>query len=118
MIIRHYYVSISDHSGIIKGDNEFKVTELNVIGENSVNLVVDDIQFTTIRKSHDRYSTCLNHDRIHVNVSDSVWGSRVTYNLYTDRTKKASTIRKEIEQAIQQKVGFFTSRIDLSVIKD
>ena len=118
MIIRHYSVQISDQTGIIKGDDSFTVKELNVLGENSMYLVVDDLRFTTIKKDYDKYSECLNHERIHIYVSDNVWGSRVTYCLFTDRTKKASTIRKEIEAAIQKKVGFFTQRIDLSIVKD
>ena len=117
-LIKHYRVEIADGSGIIGAANKFESAELEVIGENSLNLVVNDLHFTTIRKTSDKYSTCLNRPRIGISVRDNVWGNRITYSLYTEKRKRAATIRKEIERAVTDKLGFFLHGLDLSVVKD
>jgi len=118
MGINFYHVELSDGTGIIKGGNVFEVNELNVLGENHRNIVVDDVDFTTIRKDKDKYYTCLDQPSICIYCNDNCWGNRVTYRLYTASTKKAATIRKEIEREIDKKIGFFRSGVDLSFIKD
>lgn len=114
--IRHYYVRISDRAGIIKDPDKFEVSELNVIAENNINMVVDDLHFTTIKKEKSDYSTCLEKPSICLNHGDRVWGSRITYSLYTEKTKRTATIKAEIEKAVMNKFGFFIKGLDLSVV--
>ena len=116
--ILHYEVEITDNTGIIKDNNKFTCTELNVIGENSLNIVVDDLHFTTVKKEKCKYSTYIGKESIYLNANDSVWGNRVTYSLFTYTKKRASKIKSEINAAIAKKYGFFISGVDLSIIKD
>jgi hypothetical protein len=116
--IIHYYVEISDGSGVIGAANKFETTAHMVIAENHVNMVIDDLFFTTIAKDKCAYREYLDKESVHVTVGDTVWGNRVTYSLYTKKKKRAASIKKTIEQAILKKVGFFMRGIDLSVIRD
>lgn len=118
--IKHYRVEVTDRlsPGIIGPKQEFQVTEFNVIAENDRYLAIDDYRFTSLRKEKSKYDACLNQVSICLYANDSVWGSRITYSLYTDKTKRASTIRKEIEAEIAKKYGFFLGKIDLAFIND
>ena len=120
LMLNYYHVEISDGTGIMRrAKNEFTRTEYRVIGENDINLVIDNLHFTTVRKNKSKYhSPCLDHPSICLNFNDSVWGNRITYHLYTFNTKKASIICKEIEKKIQKEFGFFIGKLDLSAIKD
>lgn len=119
--IKHYRVEVTDRSnpGILGAEQKFEVTELNVIAENDRYIAVDDYCFTSIRKdSKYEYDTRLNKPSIGLHANDSCWGNRIRYSLYTDTTKRASTIKREIEAAIAKKYGFFLGAIDLSFIDD
>lgn len=116
--INHYKVEISDASGIIVPCNEFKLTKLNVIGENDEYLAVDDIYFTTLSRSKNYLHPQLDKPAIHTYTGDNCWGNRITYTLYTSKAKRASTIRREIEAHVKAKYGFLASRLDLSIITD
>lgn len=118
--VLHYVVEISDGSGILGAENRFEVKEHRIIGENSINFVIDDLHFTTIaRPGNRRYAgNTLGKPNISIRVRDDVWGSRVSYSLFTLRRKKAATIRKEIEEKMTKHLGFFLHGIDLSVVKD
>lgn len=121
MKVKHYRVEIHDGTGIIgKGhpESKFEVNEFNVIGENRENIVIDDRDFTTIRKQKSKYLTCLDDHSIGLNNNDTCWGSRITYSMYTYKTKRASTIKAEIEAKVQEKYGFFSKGFDLSFITD
>lgn len=118
--IKHYRVEVTDrlNPGIIGPKQEFQVTEFNVIAENDRYLAIDDYRFTSLRKDKSKYDICLNQVSINLYANDSCWGNRITYSLYTDRTKRASTIRKEIEAEIAKKYGFFLGQIDLAFINE
>jgi hypothetical protein len=119
MKIKHYKVEIADGSGVLRDvKNVFKCDEYNVIAENEHRLVIDDAMFTSMFKVNAKYSTCIESVEIGLMSNDSFWGNRITYSLFTIKTKQAKTIRKEIEAAIQKKYGFFMRGIDLSIIKD
>ena len=118
--INCYRVEVTDpmNGGIIGREKKFEVTPFNVIGENEQRLVIDNMRFTSIRKGKSDYDTCLDKPSISLYANDSCWGTRVTYTLFTEKTKRASTIKKEIEEAIQKKYGFFAKGFDLSFITD
>lgn len=118
--IHHYYVEISDSSGIMGHKNEFKSEDIEIIGENDRYLVINDRTFTTIDKQASKYCVGqpLGRECIGISANDSVWGNRITYSLYTFERKKAATIRKKIEKEISSRFGFFASGVDLSIIQD
>lgn len=118
--ILHHYVEIGDNSGIIKPDNRFTVTELLVLGENDRYMVVNNETFTTLDKQATKYSigSPFNKAAIHASHNDSCWGNRITYSLYSDSRKRASTIRREIEREMEKRYGFFVRGLDLSVVSD
>lgn len=118
--INHYRVEVTDpkSAGIIGPKQEFAVTEFNVIAENDRYVAIDDYRFTSLRKDKYKYDTCLEQVSIHLSANDNVWGNRITYSLYTEKTKRASTIKKEIEAEIAKKYGFFLGQIDLAFINE
>jgi hypothetical protein len=118
--INYYRVDVTSPTdgGIMGADKKFDRQTFSVIGENNEYLAIDDHRFTSIRKKHCDWDTCLDKPSIGLHANDSVWGTRVTYSLYTEKTKRAGTIKKEIEAAIQKKYGFFARGFDLSFITD
>jgi N-methylhydantoinase A/oxoprolinase/acetone carboxylase beta subunit len=118
--ILHHYVEISDDGGLLGRANKFEVADLEILGENDRYLVVNDRTFTTIDKTAAKY--CVGRpfgkEEIHITANDRVWGNRITYSLYSHKRKKAEAIRKAIEKEVQKRFGFFTSGLDLSIIKD
>lgn len=117
--VNHYFVEISDGAGLLsERKNVFGTRTLKVLGENDDNIVVEDQYFTTIRKKKSDYFTCLESPVISTQTADRVFGSRIAYCLYTTKRKRASTIRKEIEECIQERFSFYLGKLDLSIIKD
>lgn len=117
--INYYRVDVTDpmDGGIIGAERKFEVKTFNVLGENPLCIVIDDLYFTTIRKGKAEWATCLDKPSISLHARDRVYGTRVSYTLYTERTKRAATIRKEIEEAIKKKYGFARG-VDLSFIAE
>jgi hypothetical protein len=118
--INHYKVEVTDpaNPGIIGRDKKFEVTAYDVIGENDKYIAINDYRFTSLRKEKSDWDACLDKPSISLHANETVWGTRVTYSLYTEKTKRASTIKKEIEAAIEKKYGFFARGFDLSFIND
>jgi hypothetical protein len=118
--INRYRVEVTDpvNGGIIGAEKKFERVEFKVIGENGQRLVIDDPHFTSISKTKSDWDTCLEKPAISLHANDRSWGTRVSYLLYTEKTKRASTIRKEIEAAIEKKYGFFARGFDLSFIDE
>jgi len=118
--VNYYHVEVTDPSnpGIIGAKKEFERQEFNVIGENAKYIVVDNYAFTSLRKEKSDWDACLDKPSISLHANDSCWGTRVSYTLFTQKTKRASTIKKEIEAAIEKKYGFFARGFDLSFITD
>ena len=118
--INHYRVEVvdPDYAGLMGRDNTFKCSTHNVLGENDRRLVIDNFYFTSISKEKNGWDTCLDKPAISLYANDTCYGTRVTYSLYTEKAKRASTIRKEIEAAIEKKYGFFARGFDLSFIDE
>lgn len=118
--VNYYRVEVTDplNAGVFGSDKKFEVQEFNVIGENDKYIAIDDYRFTSIRKEKCDWDTCLDKPSISLHANDSVYGTRVSYTLYTMKTKRAATIKKEIEAAIEKKYGFFARGFDLSFITD
>ncbi len=115
-IITSYRVDINDPNNKWERKNVFQVREYRVLGENDINLVIDDRYFTTISKKSDEHRICLGKPSIGISTNDSFWGNSIRYQLYTDGKKRASTIKREIEAAVIKKLGFFMSSLDLRIL--
>ncbi len=118
--LNHYTLTITDRRGIIKDDRPLTCTPLPILAENDEYLVLDNRRYDTIAKKYREYCAYAMLDRptIGLYTNDSVWGNRVDYSLYTSKTKRPATIRKEIEAAIQKKFGFFLHGINLDTIEE
>lgn len=116
--ISHYVVEISDGTGVLDAKNEFRVDQHQVVAENDQYIAVDDLRFTTLKKTDSEWEACIDKPSISTAANDSCWGNRIWYSLYTERKVNASTIRKEIEAAVKKKYGFFIGNLNLDVVKD
>jgi hypothetical protein len=118
--INHYQVEVTDpaDTGIIGSAKKFEVKAFNVIAENDSYIAIDDPYFTSISKDKSFWDSHIDKPSISLYAKDTCWGTRVRYSLYTAKTKRADTIKKEIEAAINQKYGFFAKGFDLSFIAD
>ncbi len=118
--INYYRVEVTDpaNPGILGREKKYEAVTFNVVAENDKYVAIDDRRFTSLSKEKSKYETCLDSPCISLHANDSCWGTRVSYTLYTERTKRAATIKKEIEAAIAKKYGFFTRGLDLSFIAD
>ena len=116
--VNYYRIEITGaNSGILGASNKFDVTELNVIAENDRYIAVDDFRFTSIRKEGDSsLDSVLNKPSISLHANDHIWGDRISYTLYTNRVRRAFTIKKQIEAAIVKKYGFYLNSVDLSLL--
>ena len=120
MKVIKYTVEIYDGSGIIgrgKPLQEFKEEEFNVIAENKMNIVIDDLSFTTLRKTKCDYSTCLDVPSIGFSNNDNVWGNSIRYHLFSSSPINHKKIKTFIEKETSKRFGFFTGKLDLSFIK-
>lgn len=120
--IYHHCVEITDGRGIIKCADGYKVSSVPVVAENEKQLVAEvSGRFVVVEKkrsNHDSFSTCLGRESIGISTADRVWGNRISYTLFSEKRKRASSIKNEIAAAIQEKLGFFLNGIDLSCISD
>ena len=96
----------------------FKIDEIDIVAENEWLWCLGTMHFATIAKGSQYGTTSRKIDKpsISFQMNDKVWGSNIEYNLYTFKTKRPSTIRKEIKKAVDEKFGFFME-LDLSFIK-
>jgi len=113
--LHHYRIEIVTSPGMINKEvgNKYHWGQVKILGENKRRLVLDNESFTTIEKKKSKYLTSLNSPAIGHNVDDTIWGSCLTYTLYSDKKKRKSTIKKEIAEYISKKFGAF-SDVDLS----
>lgn len=111
-----YVVEINDPNNRWERTNKFEVAEYRVLGENDLNFVIDDLFFTTISKKSGDLRTSLGKSSINITNGDGFWGNSIRYRLYTDVKKRRATIKREIEQTIIKKFGFFMSDLDLRIL--
>ena len=119
-VLHHITVVISDGKGIIKKENEFSRSEVDILAENENYLVLNNDNFSTISKKKKSlpFYPELEGQSISIDVNDTVWGSRVSYSLYTYKNTRALTVRNQIEKFIKEKYGFFINGINLDIISD
>jgi len=116
MKIKKYEVISLDGKGLLTERNGFTISEVEVIAENESRMVLRDQMFTRLEKKKLSCFESVDSPSIGVYTGDSCWGSGVKYCLYTFKNKRAGTIKKEIEDVIQKKCGYFMRGIDLSML--
>lgn len=104
--------------GLINTENSFKTRDLDIIKERNGIAVLDDDYFPTVQiDGRDTVARAnLNKPSISFSVDCRVWGTSVTYRLYTDKKKKPETIRREIDKERDRKYGALFA-VDLSFIR-
>jgi ferredoxin-fold anticodon binding domain-containing protein len=118
MNIKKYEVISLDGKGLLSGKNGFTISEVEVIAENDIRMVLRDQMFTRLEKKKSYCFESIDAPSIGVYTGDNCWGSGVRYTLYTFKKKKADTIKKEIVAVIQKKCGYFMREIDLTMLVD
>lgn len=100
-------------------EDKFEVKPLKIIAQNDRYIVLDTPFFCKIEKPHKERHT-LNGvlNRPHIRFKDPCSHEGVFYTLYTDKSKRPSTIQKEIEKEAHKRYGWlFTEELDLSILK-
>jgi len=104
--------------GICYTENRFEIKELQILAERRELIVLDDDYFPTVNIS-ERKDICrpnIEVPSIGFNLDCKVWGTSITYRLYTQKKKTPAAIRKEIDRARDEKFGSLFA-VDLSFIK-
>ena len=81
-------------------------------------MVLKDEMFTRVEKRKCSWIESVDVPVISLHTCDICYGSGVRYCLYTFKTKRAETIKREIENKIRSKYGYFMDGIDLSMIRE
>lgn len=118
-----YSYKVSLYANRPKGfreEKDIKCEVLDVIGENEKFICVNDYWFSTICKDPKSFiiDGVLDIPNISIYVNDSIWGNGFYYKLFSTKPKSSKAIKKEIEKAIEKKVGFFMNGINLDFITD
>jgi len=119
MEITHYRINMVFQAG--RADdvgNTFTENAYNTVAENDEYICLDDYCFTSIKKkSGHSGDSALNKKIIYSHINDRFWGTQITYNLYTDKKKRKSTISREIKSYIDKEFSFLDN-IDMSFLED
>lgn len=118
MKIRNYEFVSLDGKGLLREENGFTISEVEVLGQNAQRIVLKNEMFTCLERKKSVCFDAIDIPNIRLFFNDNCWGSGVKYYLYTFKHKSAATIKKEIESQIQEKLGYFMHGIDLSMIKE
>ena len=104
--------------GICYTENEFRTKDLEILKQRGDIICLDDDYFTTVNVSGKRDIVRSNIEvpSIKFNVDCKLWGTSITYRVYTQKSKRPATIRKEIDKAREDKFGSLLA-VDLSFIK-
>ena len=119
--LHHYKVFIPQVSYNYRGKHvkaEFKKSEINILAENEKFCVLEDSWFTKITKQKNwefAYAR-LNKHKIRIRKCD-VLGSGIIYELYSQKKKRSSTIRKHLKEYIDKQYQIYLAVSDLSFIK-
>ena len=123
--INHYYVKAIFSDGVCnkkERDQKCEVVTINIIAKNDQMLCLETDLFQTVRHArpkkdrHDFYCY-VDTPSLGFSLNDNIWGTYVSYSLYTNKAKTFKQIKKEMEAYINKKIGHLTG-IDLSFIKD
>lgn len=93
----------------------FEQTVVDVALQNEKYMIIDDDYFTKISFANEYVCLSLNKPSIFLSPNEDLLAN-ISYTLYSDRKRRASTIRKEIDSEIKKKYGNFF-KADLSIIK-
>ena len=104
--------------GIGYTENKFKTKDLEILKQRGDIICLDDDYFPTVNVSgkKDIVRSNIAVASIGFNLDCKIWGTSITYRLYTQKNKRPATIRKEIDRAREEKFGSLFA-VDLSFIK-
>lgn len=117
--VNHYHVDIVLKTGALELElkNDYKFERVQVLGENNSMMCLDNDRFTHVHHSkNNKVFTCLGLPSIFSHVNSDMWGTRLTYDLYTDNRKRKATIAREIREHLTEKYGGFAT-IDLGFLE-
>lgn len=102
-------------------EDKFEQKQVEVLAENDEYVCLNDRHFTTLRKAGDTVAySVVGKESIRIEDGSGYFGRAMTkgifYTLYSYSKKRPSTIRKEIEEALEKKYGWMVDA-DLSIIK-
>ena len=104
--IYYYYFNSLDGSGSgFKKFNHYSFKEHKVVFENSKNIVLDNEDLSTIRRTGGGYGIHLENPCISLRIADSYWGNTVDFLFYSE--KLIST--EEIKMMIMDEVARVTN---------
>jgi len=115
-MIKRYEILIVHQPAILAKNNVFEITNMKVLAENKKLIVFDNDQFKIIAKQKSWIYSQINKPTIVIYTNDSCYGNSVKYILYTDKNKRNSTIKKEIEKKLNDKYGWLIKELDLNFI--
>ena len=116
--LNHYHVHIILKLGLIRGKlgSTFTETKVDILAENEERYCLNTIDFMRIDKSGSgRINYVLGKHSVYSHANDTCFGTEIKYNLYTDKVKRKSTIKKEIAKHVNDNYGHFHN-IDLSFL--
>ena len=118
MKITHYRIKMVFQAGRIENiGNTFVENTYGIIADNDEYVCLDDYCFTSIKKKGgNACDSTLNKKVIYSHINDRFWGTRITYSLYTDKKKRRSTIKREIQNYIDKEFAFLDN-IDMSFLE-
>lgn len=93
---------------------ERSITPYNVLGVNGDRFVIDDEFFTRLEIRKSIINDALDKPKISIRTKERFFNS-LRYTLFTQKNKKWSTIRREIEAKIEQEFGALM-QIDLDFV--
>lgn len=111
--LNYYRVEIVLEPGLCsKVGNRYKWQAVDVLAENDSRYCLNDVMFTTVDKGKCSFGPSLNKPNISSHANDRIFGTSVTYVLYSTKKKRKATIKKKIDSYIKSKYGAFFS-VDL-----
>lgn len=91
-----------------------------VVAENDKYIVIDDGVYTRLQKEKEKYCNTydlLGYASIRVFNNDSIFSDSIRLDLYTTVAMSPTKIKNAIKKAVEKKMGWLSSDIDLSIIK-
>lgn len=115
--INRYKIEIIVKKGII-GDvgSKFTHTVEDVLAMNNSRICINDITFTTVEIKKCDYRYSIDVPNINSYSNDKVFGTKLTYTLFTNKKKRKQTMAKEIRQYLDDKYGDWAT-IDLMFLE-
>lgn len=103
--------------GIINTRSKVETKELRILGERNEIICLDDDYFPTVslKSEKDLVRSNIEKPSIRFDIDCRIWGTAITYRLFSFRKVRLSTVKRQIEEARREKFGDLFS-VDLSFL--